>query len=157
MLDSTGDGISSSGSIKDGGSAIVTGVQSVEGEVLELTQPVRLCVCVCVRACAYVSVCLSICVHMCTSTCQQTHWLCSIHSQVTISENVEKWLSSLVDNTHETIGSLMHDIVLECGALSVDDCACKVSTYVHVHSYHAQSILIKHTGNSGSLFYCNIL
>ena len=46
--------------------------------------------------------------------------------QITISENVEKWLASLVESTHETIGSLMHDVVLECGALSVDDCASKV-------------------------------
>ena len=74
MLDST-DG-SSSSSIKDGSSAIVTGVQSVEGEVLQLTQPVRLlCVCVCVRVCMCLCVCMCVCVYVsvrvyvCVCTC----------------------------------------------------------------------------------------
>lgn len=46
--------------------------------------------------------------------------------QVTMSENIEKWLSSLLYSTQETISSLVQDIVMECGALSVDDCASKV-------------------------------
>ena len=50
---------------------------------------------------------------------------------MTISDNVENWLSSLMDSTHDTIGSLMHDVMLECGALSVDDCASKVRAYIH--------------------------
>ena len=62
MLDSTSD--ASISSIKDGGSGVVTGVQSVEGEVLQLTQPVNLigcCVCVCVCVCARVCVCVCAC------------------------------------------------------------------------------------------------
>ena len=43
-----------------------------------------------------------------------------------MSENIEKWLSSLLYSTQETISSLLQDVVMECGALSVDDSAAKV-------------------------------
>ena len=80
---------------------------------------------------------MCVCVHghICLSVCLYFVYVCVVE-QVAISENVEKWLSSLMDCTHETIGSLMHDIVLECGALSVDDCASKVYTYViYIRTY----------------------
>jgi len=49
---------SSSSSIRDGNSTTITGVESVEGEVLQLSQPVSL-VCVCMHA--RMSVCLCVC------------------------------------------------------------------------------------------------
>ena len=76
---------------------------------------------------------------------------------MTISDNVENWLSSLLDSTHDTIGSLMHDVMLECGALSVDDCACKVRAcmckYVLDIVSLLQNTLIEHT----AVFYLKVL
>ena len=46
MLDSGTGGSCSSTSIKDGSPATITGVESVEGEVLQLTKPVSLLLCV---------------------------------------------------------------------------------------------------------------
>ena len=73
MLDSTG-GSSSTSSVKDGNPVTVTALESMEGEVLQLTQPVRLlfyvlCVqCVeCYSVCVYVHV--SACMHVCTCVC----------------------------------------------------------------------------------------
>ena len=52
-----------------------------------------------------------------------------------MSENIEKWLSSLLYSTQGTISSLLQDVVMECGALSVDDSAAKVlcQIYKSVH------------------------
>ena len=71
MLDSASG--SSFSSIKDGNPVTVTGLESVEGEVLQFVQPVRLfvcvhvyvCPCVFVSVCVYVSVCVCVCVRVC--------------------------------------------------------------------------------------------
>ena len=76
MLDSASG--SSISSIKDGNPVTVTGLESVEGEVLQFAQPVRLlcvcacvcvcvctCVCVCVCVCVYYVLCVLLCVYMC--------------------------------------------------------------------------------------------